>query len=226
MKISRYLDAAILKPEITLEETIQGIQSCIKYDTITTCVKPCDIELAVSLCQGTETTVCTVLNFPHGNDTPQAKAKEAELYIKQGASEIDMVANITLAKSGEWKRYENDIRSVAAVTNAAGRTLKVIFETCYLTIDEIKNCTKAAIAAGADFVKTSTGFGTAGAQEDQVKAMLEASEGKIKVKPSGGIRDYQRALMFVEMGCHRLGIGVSSVVPICENKQNSSKGNY
>lgn len=222
--INRYLDAAILKPEFSRKETISAIEVCLKYNTITTCVKPCDISLAKEMCSGSETLVCCVLNFPHGNDPAAAKQKEAEIYVDLGVEEIDMVANIGLAKSGEWQLFEEDIRQVAAVTNQADIPLKVIFETCYLNVDEVKSCTKAAIAANADYVKTSTGFGTEGATEEMVQAMLEESSEQIKVKASGGIRNLARAEMFVDMGCHRLGVGFGSVEAICENQENFGKG--
>jgi len=215
LKINRYLDAAILKPETTRKETIAAINECLKYKTMTTCVRPCDIELAKSMCRGTDTLVCCVLNFPHGNDSSDAKQAEAEIYAKKGVAEIDMVANFALAKSAEWKLYEEDIRAVSSVTKKAGVVLKVIFETCYLSVDEIRLCTKAAISADADFIKTSTGFGTGGATDEAVKAMLEASSGRIKVKPSGGIRDFARAKNLIDMGCHRLGVNFSSVAAIC-----------
>ncbi|OGV42822.1 MAG: deoxyribose-phosphate aldolase [Lentisphaerae bacterium GWF2_49_21] len=226
MKINRYLDAAILKPETTRKETIAAINECLKYKTMTACVRPCDIELAKSMCKGTDTFVCCVLNFPHGNDSSDAKQAEAELYVKKGVVEIDMVANFALAKSAEWKLYEEDIRVVSSVTKKAGIVLKVIFETCYLSIDEIRLCTKAAIAAEADFVKTSTGFGTGGATDEAVRAMLETADGKIKVKPSGGIRDYARAKSFIDMGCHRLGVNFSSVAAICDGGKADGTDSY
>jgi deoxyribose-phosphate aldolase len=226
MNINRYLDAAILKPETNCKEAVAAINECLKYKTVTTCVRPCDIELAKSMCQGTGTLVCCVLNFPHGNDTSDAKRAEAELYVKRGVAEIDMVANFALAKSAEWKLYEDDIRAVSSVTKKAGVILKVIFETCYLSVEEIRLCTKAAIAAEADFVKTSTGFGTGGATDEAVKAMLGRADGKIKVKPSGGIRDFARAKGFIDMGCHRLGVNFSSVAAICAGGQSASPDTY
>ena len=213
--INTYLDAAILKPETTRQEAAAAIAECLKHRTMSVCVRPCDIELAKSMCQGTDTLVCCVLNFPHGNDTPDAKRAEAETYVRMGAAEIDMVANFALARSGEWKLYEKDIRAVSTMTREAGLVLKVIFETCYLTVDEIRRCTEAAMNAEADFVKTSTGFGTGGATEEAVKAMLDAAQGRIKVKPSGGIRDFARAKSFIDMGCQRLGVNFSSVAAIC-----------
>ena len=213
--ISRYIDAAILKPETSRKETVAAINECLKYKVFSACVRPCDIELASTMCKGTDTFVCCVLNFPHGNDSSDAKRAEAELYARKGVAEIDMVANFALAKSAEWGRYEDDIRAVSEVTKSSGVLLKVILETCYLTIDEICKCTDAAINARADFVKTSTGFGTGGATDEAVKAMLETSAGRIMVKASGGIRDQASALKFISMGCHRLGVGYASLAHLC-----------
>jgi deoxyribose-phosphate aldolase len=224
--INRYLDAAILKPETSSNEVKKAISECLEFETMTVCVRPCDIGLAKSICKGSNTLVCCVLNFPHGNDSSSAKAAAAELYIKDGAAEIDMVANFAMARSGEWKLYEGDIRSVSSVTRKAGVVLKVIFETCYLSIDEVKLCTKAAINAGADYVKTSTGFGSAGATDEAVKAMIEASAGRIKIKPSGGIRDFATAKKFIDMGCHRLGVNFSSVAAIYSGGRAAGTDSY
>ncbi len=226
MNINQYLDAAILKPETSIKEAVAAIHECLTYKALTVCVRPCDIEMATLLCRGSGTLVGCVLNFPHGNDTSAAKHAEAELYVKRGVAEIDMVANFSLARSGEWKWYEKDIRAVSSVTRKSGVVLKVIFETCYLSLDEIRRCTKAARAAGADFVKTSTGFGTGGATDEAVKAMLEAAEGKIKVKPSGGIRDFARAKHLLDMGCHRLGVNFSSVAAICAGGKAAGTDSY
>lgn len=217
--ISRYLDHAVLKPEMPRAEARQAIQLGIDYQVITVCVRPCDLELAVEMCQGTTTVVSTVLNFPHGVGLSAIKAEEARAYIAKGVSEIDMVANYGLIKSAEWELVEQDIRAVSAITRPAGVPLKVIFETAMLTLEEVAKATEVAIAAQADFVKTSTGFHGEGATEDVVRAMLRTAAGRIKVKPSGGIRDYARAAMFRDMGVHRLGVSYSSTPIICRNEE-------
>lgn len=203
--INRYLDAAILKPEMTQDEVIAAIHESIKWKTKTVCVRPCDIALAKRLCKNTETGVSCVLNFPHGCAPSAVKAFEAKTYIELGTDEIDMVANYGMIKSGEWGYVEADIRAVAQVCNEKKIPLKVIFESCYLTIDQIKRTTEICIKAGADFVKTSTGFAASGASVEAVQTMLDTAKGKIKVKPSGGIRDRKTALAYVEMGAQRLG---------------------
>lgn len=203
--INRYLDAAILKPELTQDEAIAAIKESVKWRTKTVCVRPCDIALAKELTKGSETGVSCVLAFPHGCTTTAVKAAEAAEYIKLGTDEIDMVANYGMIRSGRWDYVEADIRAVASVCRAHTVPLKVIFETCYLTAEEIARTTEICVACGADFVKTSTGFATGGATVEAVKIMLDTAKGRIKVKPSGGIRDRETAIRYVEMGAERLG---------------------
>ena len=214
--INRYLDAAVLKPEFTTREAIDAINESIKYGTKTVCVRPCDIDLAVEMCKGTSTEVSCVLAFPHGTTPSEVKGYEAKIYIDKGVNEIDMVANYGRIKSGDWEYVEKDILAVSKLTRAANVILKVIFETCYLTQEEIEKTTEICIEAGADFVKTSTGFATGGATFEAVDIMIKASKGKIKVKPSGGIRDKETALKYIEMGAHRLGTNYTASRAICE----------
>jgi len=220
--INRYLDHAVLKPEMTRQEAIEAIQLGIDYKVRTVCVRPCDIELAVAMCKGTETEVSCTLAFPHGCTSSAVKAEEAKLYIAAGVHEIDMVVNFGFVRSRMWEAVVADIRAVTDVARPAGIPIKVIFETSYLTIEEIKRTTECAIEAGADFVKTSTGFAGAGATVEGVQAMLETAQGRIKVKASGGIRNRQQAEMFVEMGVMRLGNGYSSTKVICEGEGQSA----
>ena len=224
--INRYLDAAVLKPEFSRDEAIEAIKECIKYNTKTVCVRPCDIELAKEMCNGTDTLISCVLNFPHGNAPSKVKAYEAKCYIEKGADEIDMVANYGFIRSSLWGLVEDDIKSVAKETKEAGIVLKVILETCYLSKEQIQKATKIAIKAGADYVKTSTGFGNGGATVEAVEAMLQAGEGNIKVKASGGIRDFEKAKLFVDMGVERLGTNFTASKSIVEGTKNNSNSNY
>jgi deoxyribose-phosphate aldolase len=222
--ICRYLDAAVLKPEMNREEASAAIRECVAVKARTACVRPCDIELAKDLCAGTETDVCVVLGFPHGCQLSASKADEAQRYIASGVTEIDMVANIGHIRSHDWEAVTSDIRAVSRVTQPAGIPLKVIFETSYLSQEEIARTTECAIEAGADFIKTSTGFGGEGATEEGIRTMLSTSKGRIKVKASGGIRDYARAKMFVEMGVDRLGVGYSSCRAIIDGGSAAGSG--
>jgi deoxyribose-phosphate aldolase len=213
--INRYLDAAVLMPETTHDEMVQAVKACIALDVFSVCVRPCDIAAAQDLCKGTNTAVCVVLGFPHGVALSASKADEARRYADLGVDEIDMVANYGWAKSGKWDAVREDIAGVAAVTQAAGIPLKVIFETSQLDPATIRRLVEVSVEAGADFVKTSTGFNGAGAQDEDVRLMLEAAAGRIRVKPSGGIRGRERAEMLVAMGAHRLGVNWSSCAAIC-----------
>jgi deoxyribose-phosphate aldolase len=187
-------------------------------------VRPCDIKLAQSLCRSTKTKVCVVLGFPHGDQLSGSKVDEARHYLDMGVDEIDMVANYGWAKSAEWDAVHADIKGVAAQTKAAGILLKVIFETAQLNAEQIRKLTEVAIAAGADYVKTSTGFNGEGAKEADVQLMLEAATGRAKVKASGGIRDAATAQGFIDMGVERLGVGWSSCAAICEGGAVSVSG--
>ena len=223
--INRYLDHAVLKPDLSREEARDAIRLGIEYEVRTVCVRPCDIELAASMCRGTTTEVSCVLAFPHGCTTSLVKAAEAKEYIRAGANEIDMVVNFGFVRSALWDDVVADIRAVTDVARPAGILVKVIFETSYLTLDEIRTTTECAIRANADFVKTSTGFASDGATEEGVRAMLDAGRGRIQVKPSGGIRDRERAEFFITLGAARIGNGYTSTKAICE-ASGSGEGRY
>lgn len=222
LPINRYLDAAILKPEFTQAEVRQAIRACIELDSYSVCVRPCDIELAQSLCDGSSTAVCVVLGFPHGVQLTASKVAEAREYIARGVAEIDMVANYGWAKSGQWDAVREEITQIAQLCRAAAVVLKVIFETAQLDHACIQNLVEICVEAGADFVKTSTGFNGAGAQEADVQLMLDCAAGRIQVKPSGGIRDYASARHFVELGAARLGVGWTACADICSGAATAS----
>lgn len=222
--LARCLDAAILKPEFTLAETREALELCLRYDTITACVRPCDIAVAKEMLAGSGTGVCVVLGFPHGDQLSAGKADEARRYVDLGVDEIDMVSNFGRARSGEWGAFRDDIAAVAEVTRKAGIPLKVIGETVHLDPEQVRRFVEAAVEARADYVKTSTGFNGAGADPETVRLMVETAAGRIKVKPSGGIRDAATARAYLEMGAHRLGVGYTSVPAICGEGAASGDG--
>ena len=219
MKINRYLDYAVLKPEMTQQETREAIQLGLEYDVATICIHPRDIELAKEMCKGTNTEVICVLDFPHGCATAAAKEALAGIYADQGVAEIDMVMNYGYARSGMWDEVEDEVRRVVRQAHARNVLVKVIFETSQLTVEEIKKGVEVCIKAGADYVKTSTGFYGEGATMTSVGAMIEAAQGRIKVKPSGGIREKAVAEKFIEMGADRIGAGAASVAALCGEKK-------
>ena len=223
MNIARYLDAAILKPDMTPEQVRAAMEECIALKTMTVCVRGCDIDLAVKLCKGTDTRVSCVLDFPYGYGGAAAKRAIAKDYASRGVFEIDMVMNYGAARGGDWTTVEEEIRGVVEEAHAKNVGVKVIFETSQLDDAQIRRATEVSIAAGADFVKTSTGFNGAGATVEAVKAMLETAQGRCRVKPSGGIRDYATAKMYVDMGAERLGVGYSSCGVICSGEGTSAE---
>lgn len=225
MNIARYIDHAVLKPEMKQNEVVKAIMEGIDFSVRTVCVRPCDIELALDLCKGSQTDVSCVLAFPHGTVPTEVKAFEARQYISKGVKEIDMVANFGFIRSGLWDQVLKDIKAVADITKQFGVLLKVIFETCTLSVEEIMKATEISVEAGADYVKTSTGFHSGGATEKAVKAMLEAARGRIKVKASGGIRDLKTAKHYVDLGCERLGVGYSTT-PVLVHGEGQSDSAY
>lgn len=224
--LNRYLDAAILKPEMCTAEVIEALQLCRKYATRTACVRPCDIELSKEILADSEVGVCVVLAFPHGCQLSESKADEARRYIDLGVDEIDMVANFGLVRSGAWEAVAADIRAVTQLTRAAGIPLKVIFESVHLQPEEITRLVEICVEEQADFVKTSTGFNGSGASIEAVRLMVDAAAGRIQVKPSGGIRDAATATQFIEMGATRLGVGYTSVPAICGEAAAPASGSY
>lgn len=226
LAINRYLDAAILLPQTNDKQLTEALTTCIALDVYSVCVHPCDLSVAQRMCEGTKTASCVVLGFPHGRQLPESKADEVARYIAMGVDEIDMVANYGWANSGRWDDVRADIAGVSEIARANGVLLKVIFETAQLESDVIERLVEVCIEAGADFVKTSTGFNGEGAQEVDVRQMIETAAGRIKVKASGGIRDRARADRFVDMGVDRLGVNWSSCIAICNGGAPSGEGIY
>jgi deoxyribose-phosphate aldolase len=209
MKINRYLDHSVLIPSMTKQEAREAIQLGLDYGVKGVCVRPCDLALAVDMCAGTQTIVCCVLDFPHGTGGAAAKESLAMHYVEQGVREIDMVMDYSAALSGEWDVVEDGIKRVVQVARPKGVGVKVIFETCELTMEQIKKAAEISIEAGADYIKTSTGF-AGGVTDEAVKCMLDAAKGRIKVKVSGGVLDLETAKKYIGMGAERLGVKYST----------------
>lgn len=209
--IARYLDAAILKPDMTPEQVDKAIDECIALKTMTVCVRGCDIDRALKKCAGTETKVSCVLDFPYGYSGAAAKRAIARDYAARGVYEIDMVMNYGAAKGGDWAAVREEIFGVVEEAHARGVLVKVIFETCELSEDCIRQGVDVCVDVGADFVKTSTGFAAKGATPEAVMTMVSQAAGRVRVKASGGIRTLEDARAYVEMGAERLGVGFSTV---------------
>ncbi len=221
MKIARYIDHAVLKPAMTPEEVQSAIRLGIDNDVYSVCVQPRDIETAVKMCEGTNTLVSCVLDFPHGCGGAEAKRAAARVYAEMGVKEIDMVMNYGAAKGGDWAAVRTEIDAVVEEAHARGVLVKVIFETCEMDEACIRAGVDACVDAGADFVKTSTGFAAKGATPEAVRAMVSQAAGRIRVKASGGIRTINDARGYVEMGAERLGVGFSTTPALVAADEDS-----
>ncbi len=216
--MQQFIDHTLLKSDATKEQIIDLCQEAIKYDFKSVCIQPCFVKLAALQLKDTPVEVCTVIGFPLGVNSSKVKAFETEKALEDGADEVDMVINVGALKNKDYEYVKEDIRAV--VEKAKNKIVKAILETCLLSDDEIKKASQLALEAGADFVKTSTGFQSHGATPEAVKIMLEVVKDQAKVKASGGIRSPEDAQMYIEMGVQRLG--TSSGVKIMEGKTSTN----
>jgi len=201
--IAAMIDHTLLKPEATPAQIEKLCAEAAEYHFASVCVNPVYIPLAARLLKGTGVKVCCVVGFPLGAIAPEQKAAEAASCAAMGAEELDMVIHVGAAKADDWALVQRDIEGV--VEAAAGHTVKVIIETCLLTDEEKVKACEAAKAAGAHFVKTSTGFSTGGATTHDIALMRKTVGPEMGVKASGGIRDYETAMAMIEAGANRIG---------------------
>ena len=203
--IAKMIDHSLLKPEMARQEVEAGCELAKKYNCASACVKPCDVELAYAILKDSDVAVTTVVGFPHGHHLTEIKLREAEIAIDQGCTEIDMVQNIGRLKSGDYTLVEEDIRQVCELAHSRNVIVKVIFENAYLTDEEkIKSC-QIAEKAGADFVKTSTGYAPGGAAIPDLKLMRAACSPAVRIKAAGGVRTIEAALAVRAVGTTRFG---------------------
>ena len=202
-ELAKYIDHTLLKPEATREQIVALCREAREHGFASVCVNPVYVPVATEELAGSDVLVCTVAGFPLGASTPEAKASEARIAAAEGAKEIDMVLSIGVLKSGDSDHVEADIRAV--VDAVPGATVKVIIETCYLTDEEKIAACRLARSAGAHFVKTSTGFGPAGATLADVRLMRRTVGDSMRVKAAGGIRTLEDALAMIEAGADRIG---------------------
>ena len=210
--VAKMMDHAVLKPGMTDEDVRKAAAMCKARGVGDLCVRPTDAALAVKLLSGSATTVAVVVGFPHGANRTEVKALEARLAIEDGADELDMVMNVGKFLSGDDDFVQRDIEAVVAEAKPHGVRVKVILETCLLSPVQVAKACELAIAAGADFVKTSTGFNGEGATVAAVATMLTTCAGRAQVKASGGIRSWDQAATFVRMGVQRLGVGAADKI--------------
>ncbi|MGJ5642616.1 deoxyribose-phosphate aldolase [Formosa sp. S-31] len=219
--LSQYIDHTILKATATPNDIVKLCDEAKTYNFASVCVNSCYAPLAKSELKDSTVKVCCVVGFPLGAMSTIGKVEETKQAVKDGAEEIDMVLNVGLLKSQDFETVKNDIKAVKACL--PDLILKVILETCYLEDAEIIKASELAIEAGADFIKTSTGFGTAGATLHDVNLMLNTANGRAKVKASGGVKDYKTAMEYINKGVAR--IGTSSGIAIVTGDSISTE-NY
>ncbi len=203
MNLNKYIDHTVLKADTPKAKVQQIIDEAIQYDFMSVCINPTWVSFAAEKLAATDVKVCTVIGFPLGANTSTVKAFEAAEAIKNGADEVDMVINIGAAKDGDWDLVESDIQAVVDASKDV--TTKVIIETSLLTDEEKVKACQAAVRAGADFVKTSTGFSTAGATVADIALMRQTVGPDLGVKASGGVRSIADAQAMIEAGVTRLG---------------------
>ena len=204
-QVAKTLDHSVLKPDVTAADIEAGAAIAKKYDTASYCIQGANVSQAAKLLAGSTVPVCATVGFPHGAITSAAKAFEATEATRNGATEVDMVINVGALIAGDDELVESDIRAVAEAAHAGGAHLKVILETALINEEQIVRACKLSEAAGADFVKTSTGFSTAGATLENVRLMKATVGDRLRVKASGGVRTVDQVIDFIEAGVSRCG---------------------
>ncbi len=203
--IAKTIDHSLLKPELNDEFIADGIRTAAEYDTASVTCRPVDVVTAVRMLAGTDVKVGTVVGFPHGNHLTASKVFETQRALEQGAREIDMVLQIAALRSGRDHDVQEDIRAVVEVAHGGNAIVKVIFENAYLTDDEKIRACQLSEVAGADFVKTSTGFAASGATHDDLRLMRANTSAHVAVKAAGGVRTLDALLDVMLLGVTRIG---------------------
>lgn len=223
-ELASYIDYSVLKPEFTEEEIIELTKDGVKLGCATICINPGYMDLCEPYIKGSETMLCPVTDFLFGTSSTESKVKQIELVAKYDTvKEIDTVANFGLIRSGKYEEVTKDIKACVEAAHKYGKEIKIIFETDALNEEQIRKTCKCCIEAGADFVKTSTGFLTGyenkGATPEIIKIMQEEVGDKCKVKGSGGIRTREHFLELIDMGIDRMGVGYKSVPVVLDLKK-------
>jgi deoxyribose-phosphate aldolase len=203
--IARRIDHSLLGPTLTRDELEDGCRLARHYGVASVCIKPFAIALAARLLDGSDVAVGTTIGFPHGGHSPAVKVYEARQSIGDGARELDMVINIGQAIAGEWDSVGSEIAAVTRIAHEHGAIVKVIFENCYLNDDQKVRLCQVCAECDADYIKTSTGYGTGGATHEDLRLMRRAAPSGIKLKAAGGIRTLDAAIEVAKLGCDRIG---------------------
>ncbi|NLQ13936.1 deoxyribose-phosphate aldolase [Olsenella sp. KGMB02461] len=226
-ELASYIDQSVLKPEFTVEDIKKYTQEGIDYGCATICINPSSLPIVAPMVEGTNTGLCVVCDFPFGASSTESKVAQAQAIMDgYDIQDLDIVANYGRLRSGDLDYVTRDIRAVVDVCHAKGVVVKVIIETDALTSEQIKAGTRCAVDAGADFIKSSTGFYTGGEQRgatnEVVDLMMEAGNGEIQVKGSGAIRDQKHFFELIDRGIDRMGIGYRSTPTVLGVTQDVS----
>ena len=211
-EIGKMLDHSTLQPFLTQEDIRKGCEIALKYGAASVCARPGDMPLVARLLAGSDVKVCTVIGFPHGNHKPEMKLVEAEIALNDGCMELDMVLNAGRLIAGDDAYVEAEIRAICDLAHSRGAMVKVILETCFLTDEQKKRACEICTRANADWVKTSTGYGTNGCTLHDLRLMRAAVPEHVQVKGSGGIRDLDTVLAARAIGASRCGVSATEKI--------------
>jgi deoxyribose-phosphate aldolase len=210
--ISRMIDHSLLKPTLTMTDFEEGCKLAVAYLAGSVCIQPHYLKRCAEILRGSGTKASTVIGFPHGGHCTGVKVLEAQQALDDGGEELDLVCNISRVLSGDWTYVRQDLKAVIDVTHAAGQKVKVIFENCYLNDDQKIRLCGICSELRADWVKTSTGYGTGGATMDDLRLMRRHSAPEVQVKAAGGVRDLDSLLQCRELGVTRIGASVTQTI--------------
>ncbi|HQR06801.1 MAG TPA: deoxyribose-phosphate aldolase [Gemmatales bacterium] len=210
--IAKMLDHSLLQPVLTDAELEKGCKLARAYDVATVCIKPYAVAMAKRILEGSDVGVCTVIGFPHGSPVTKIKVLEAQAAMADGATELDMVVNIGKVKSGDWDYVKKDIAEVVEAAHRGKAKVKVIFENSMMDNAQKMKLCEICGQVGADWVKTSTGYGDGGATDEDLKLMRKHSPAHVQVKAAGGVRTFERILIVRDIGVSRVGATVSPAI--------------
>ncbi|MCX6358463.1 MAG: deoxyribose-phosphate aldolase [Armatimonadetes bacterium] len=210
--IAKLIDHSLLNPALTQAELEAGCRLALEYDVASVCIMPHALRRCAELLAGSTVAPSTTIGFPHGGHTTRIKLTEAEQAVSDGGKELDMVVNISRVRSGDWSYVSDEIGAITQLTHGAGARVKVIFENCYLTDDEKVHLCRICGEVGADWVKTSTGYGTGGATLADLRLMRANAPSHVQVKAAGGVRDLNTLLQVREIGVSRIGASATKAM--------------
>lgn len=225
MSLNKYIDHTVLKPTCLVSDIEKLCAEAIQYDFAAVCIPPNFVKLAKQLVSGSDVKVATVIGFPFGYSATEAKIAEIILAMVDGADELDVVANISAIKNGDWSAIADEINHIMPIIRSKGKVVKIIIESGVLTDDEIIKCCDIYGIAGIDFLKTSTGYAEKGASVEAVQLFRKHLPDTVNIKASGGIRDYATAKQMIDAGATRIGCSAGVAIITGANTQNL-KSNY